>query len=74
MPDLGLGDRPVALSGWLVKKGARVTAGEPVVEVAADGVAVDLSSPIDGVLVRKFAADGDVLTVGQRLAVVEADS
>lgn len=70
LPDLGLDDRPISLSIWLVKEGTPIAEGEPVVEVMANGVTVDLPSPVDGVLLKKLVADGDVLVVGQRLAVI----
>jgi len=71
LPDLGLDEQPIALSLWLVKKGERVTAGEPIVEVLAGGATVDLPAPADGILAEKLVAEGDSLAVGQRLAVIE---
>jgi pyruvate/2-oxoglutarate dehydrogenase complex dihydrolipoamide acyltransferase (E2) component len=54
-----------------VKRGSAVAERESVVEVLCGGVTVDLPSPTAGVLKKKLAADGDVLTVGQPLAVIE---
>lgn len=71
LPDLGLGDQPIALGMWLVKRGARVAEGEPVAEVMAGCVTVDLPAPADGILARKLVAEGELLAVGQRLAVIE---
>jgi pyruvate dehydrogenase E2 component (dihydrolipoamide acetyltransferase) len=73
LPDLGLGDQPITLSVWFMRKGEVVAEGEPVVEVAADSVTVDIPSPIDGVLVRKLVAAGDRITIGQEIAVIEAE-
>jgi pyruvate dehydrogenase E2 component (dihydrolipoamide acetyltransferase) len=64
-------DRPIALSLWLVKEGERVALGEPVVEILAGAATVDLDAPADGILAKKLAATGDVLTIGQQLAVIE---
>jgi pyruvate/2-oxoglutarate dehydrogenase complex dihydrolipoamide acyltransferase (E2) component len=74
LPDLGLDDQPIALSIWLVKEGSRVAQGEPVVEVLAGSVTVDLPAPADGVLVEKLVSDGESLAVGQRLAIIEIES
>jgi pyruvate/2-oxoglutarate dehydrogenase complex dihydrolipoamide acyltransferase (E2) component len=74
LPDLGAGDQPVVLSMWLVKQGASVAAGEPAVEVMVGSVTVDLPAPADGVLVQKLATEGDSLTIGQRLAVIDPSS
>jgi pyruvate/2-oxoglutarate dehydrogenase complex dihydrolipoamide acyltransferase (E2) component len=73
LPDLGMGDQPIVLSLWLVKRGARVAEGEPLLEVLAGAATVDLPSPAAGVLAEKSAATGDVLAVGQQLALIEAD-
>jgi 2-oxoisovalerate dehydrogenase E2 component (dihydrolipoyl transacylase) len=72
LPDLGLGDQPITLTMWLVKKGSHVAEGEPLVEVLAGAATVDLPSPIEGVLTAKSAAVGDVLVVGQQLAMIES--
>jgi pyruvate/2-oxoglutarate dehydrogenase complex dihydrolipoamide acyltransferase (E2) component len=74
LPDLGAGDQPIVLSMWLVKQGANVVAGEPAVEVMLGNVTVDLPAPADGVLTQKLVAEGDSLSVGQRLAVVETEN
>jgi len=71
LPDLGINDQPMVLSAWLVKKGSAVAEGEPLVEVLCGGVTVDLPAPAAGVLKKKLVTDGDVLAVGQPLAVIE---
>ena len=73
LPDLGLGQQPIVLSLWLVKRGARVTAGELLVEVLAGPATVDLPAPCDGVLAKKLVAEGAPLKVGQRLATIECE-
>ena len=73
LPDLGLGDQPIVLTLWLVKRGSRVAEGEPLVEVLAGAATVDLPSPADGVLAEKSAAAGEVLVVGQQLATIASD-
>jgi pyruvate/2-oxoglutarate dehydrogenase complex dihydrolipoamide acyltransferase (E2) component len=71
LPDLGLADQPIVLTLWLVKRGACVAEGEPLVEVLAGAATIDLPSPADGVLIEKSAAAGEVLAVGQQLAIIE---
>ncbi|MCE5267178.1 MAG: lipoyl domain-containing protein [Planctomycetaceae bacterium] len=73
LPDLGLGDVPISVSVWLVKRGERVAEGEPLVEVMAGPATVDLPSPADGVLVQKLVGEGETIAVGQRLAAIECD-
>jgi len=71
LPDLGLGDRPISVSMWLVDRGVQVFEGDPLVELLAGEATVDLPSPATGVLVKKLATEDDVVRVGQRLAVIE---
>jgi pyruvate/2-oxoglutarate dehydrogenase complex dihydrolipoamide acyltransferase (E2) component len=71
MPELGLEDLPIKVSLWLARRGERVSAGTPLVEIAAACATVDLPSPVDGILVEKLAAENDAVRVGQRLAVIE---
>ena len=71
LPDLGLGDVPVTASLWLVEQGKRVTEGDRLLEVLADGVTVDLPAPVTGVLVHVLVSEDERLTVGQPLAVLE---
>jgi len=66
VPELGVEDKPPRVSTWLVRCGERVEADEPVV--------VDLSSPVAGVLVRKLAAEDQLVTPGQRAGIVRMDS
>jgi pyruvate/2-oxoglutarate dehydrogenase complex dihydrolipoamide acyltransferase (E2) component len=73
VPDLGLGDQPMTLSLWLVRPGARVARGQPIVEIAAGPATVDLPSPADGVLVEMLVDEDEPVAVGQPLAVIESD-
>jgi pyruvate/2-oxoglutarate dehydrogenase complex dihydrolipoamide acyltransferase (E2) component len=72
--DLGMGEEPIVLSLWLARRGARVVAGEPLAEVLCGVATVDLPSPADGVLANKLVAEGDPLTIGQRLAVINDET
>ena len=72
LPDLGLGDRPITVSMWLVDRGSQVVEGDPLVELLAGEATVDLPSPATGILVRKLVAEDDLVRVGQRLALIDA--
>ena len=73
LPDLGLPGTPVVASLWLVRRGARVAAGDSLLEVLAGEATIDLPAPAGGVLSRKLVAENDSLTIGQRLAVIDAE-
>ncbi len=71
VPDLGLRDGSVAVSLWLVPRGAAVLAGDRVVELVAGGVTIDLEAPVTGRLVVQHADEDDVVSIGSILAEFE---
>jgi 2-oxoglutarate dehydrogenase E2 component (dihydrolipoamide succinyltransferase) len=71
MPDLGLLRGGASVGQWLVEVGSEVLCGEGLLEVTADGVAIDLPAPADGVLQAVFVGEDDPLVPGQRLAAIE---
>jgi pyruvate/2-oxoglutarate dehydrogenase complex dihydrolipoamide acyltransferase (E2) component len=74
LPELGLDDLPITASLWLVEPGCSVSAGDPLLEVLAGPITVDLPAPADGVLAETLVEENETLVVGQRLALIEADS
>jgi 2-oxoglutarate dehydrogenase E2 component (dihydrolipoamide succinyltransferase) len=56
---------------WLKAEGDSVVQDEPVVEVEADKVTVEIESPATGVLASIEAAEGDEIRVGATLAIIE---
>ncbi len=72
LPELGLGDRAVVASVWLVERGGEVTAGDRLLEILAGEVTIDLPAPASGLLVETLVDEDEALMVGQPLAVIEA--
>jgi len=70
MPDYGLTRGDATVSLWLVDVGAPVLAGEGLLEVSADGVTIDVPSPVEGILQSIFVREDDVVAAGRRLAVI----
>jgi pyruvate/2-oxoglutarate dehydrogenase complex dihydrolipoamide acyltransferase (E2) component len=70
VPELGLGDAPLSVSLWLAKRGARLRAGDPVVEVLCGPATIDLPAPCDGVLAEKLAAEGEPVRAGMVVAMI----
>ena len=54
---------------WLVEEGERVEPDQPIVEVMTDKVTVELPSPFAGTLVKRLAAEGDVVAVNRPIAL-----
>jgi pyruvate/2-oxoglutarate dehydrogenase complex dihydrolipoamide acyltransferase (E2) component len=72
MPDLGLGDESVTVSLWLVDVGSAVSRGDRLLEVAADGVTVDIPAPATGTLLATAVHEDDHVTPGMRLGTIES--
>lgn len=51
LPDLGVGDESVRVSGWLVDRGDLVIEGDCVVEVLISGVTFDVEAAQSGRLI-----------------------
>lgn len=71
MPDLDLGAEPVVVSLWLVDVGSVVSRGDRLLEVAADGVTIDIPSPATGTLQATAVYEDDRVTPGLRLGTIE---
>ncbi|MFN8457087.1 MAG: dihydrolipoamide acetyltransferase family protein [Anaerolineae bacterium] len=72
MPALGMAQETGVLLQWLKQPGDLVTKGEPLMEVETDKAAVEVEAPASGVLAQVTAGPGDVIPVGQVIAVILA--
>jgi pyruvate/2-oxoglutarate dehydrogenase complex dihydrolipoamide acyltransferase (E2) component len=72
LPDLGddAGDEAV-VSEWRYEEGELVDKDESLVEVVARDETVEVASPASGILIERFVEEGDVVRVGDVLALVE---
>ena len=52
LPDLGVGDESVRVSGWLVDRGDLVIEGDRVAEVMISGVTFDVEAAQSGQLIE----------------------
>jgi pyruvate dehydrogenase E2 component (dihydrolipoamide acetyltransferase) len=55
---------------WLKRPGEAVRSGEPLVELETDKAAMEVESPVDGVLGAILVAEGEDATVGAKLAEI----
>lgn len=72
MPALGMAQETGTLLRWFKSEGELVTKGEPLMEVETDKAAVEIEAPASGTLSNIIAHEGDVIPVGQRIAVILA--
>ena len=73
MPQLGESVHEGTISRWLVKPGDQVVEFEPMLEVDTDKVNAEVPAPVTGVLKEILAKEGETVSAGAEIAVVELD-
>ena len=74
VPTLGESITEATLGQWLKKPGDAVKADEPIASLETDKVAVEVPSPVDGVMGESLVAEGDTVAVGAAIARIENGS
>jgi pyruvate dehydrogenase E2 component (dihydrolipoamide acetyltransferase) len=72
LPKWGVTMQEGTLTEWRVDEGAAVAQGEPIADIVTDKVEAELEAPVAGVLTSKCVAAGDVVAVGEVVAIIEA--
>lgn len=70
MPKMGESIAEATIIRWLKNEGDRVEKDEPIVEIATDKVDSEIPSTEAGILVKKLYNDGDVVKVGEPVAMI----
>jgi len=70
MPTLGMNQETGKIIEWLVAEGQNVTKGQPIMVIETDKSTVELEAPATGKLVHVTAKDGEVVPVGQVIALI----
>jgi 2-oxoisovalerate dehydrogenase E2 component (dihydrolipoyl transacylase) len=73
LPDVGEGVAEAELVEWLVDIGANVREDEIIASVMTDKATVEIPSPVEGKIIWRGGAVGDVLAVGSPLVRLEVD-
>src|SRR6266567_3163291 len=72
MPALELAQETGKVLHWLKSPGDKVRKGEPLVEIETDKATTEIEAPVSGVLGEVTAGAGDVVPVGQTIALIFA--
>ena len=72
MPALELAQETGKVLRWLKTPGDSVRKGEPLVEIETDKVVTEIEAPESGILSDVSAREGDVVPVGQTIALIVA--
>src|SRR5436190_20974950 len=73
MPKMGESVFEATILKWLKKEGDRIEADEPVLEIATDKVDSEVPSPTAGILSQRLFEEGQVVKVGEVIAMITSD-
>ncbi len=73
MPKMGESIMEATVLGWLKKEGEAIEADESVLEIATDKVDTEVPSTHGGILKEILAKEGEVVPVGQTIAIIETE-
>jgi 2-oxoglutarate dehydrogenase E2 component (dihydrolipoamide succinyltransferase) len=74
VPTLGESIAEATLGQWLKKPGDAVAVDEPIASLETDKVAVEVPSPVAGIMGTQMVAEGATVNVGAVIAAIEAGS
>jgi len=74
LPHMGEGVIEATLTAWLKNVGDRIEEDEAVFEVATDKVDSEVPSEVPGILKEKLFKEGDVIKIGETVAIIETDA
>jgi 2-oxoglutarate dehydrogenase E2 component (dihydrolipoamide succinyltransferase) len=74
VPTLGESIAEATLGQWLKKPGDAVAVDEPIASLETDKVAVEVPSPVAGIMGAQMVAEGATVNVGAVIAAIESGS
>jgi pyruvate/2-oxoglutarate dehydrogenase complex dihydrolipoamide acyltransferase (E2) component len=74
MPKMGMAMEDGEIVEWFVDEGAYVNEGDIVLSIMTEKATVEVESPISGLLVEIRAKNGDIVPIGEVIAVVDLDA
>jgi len=73
LPDLGEGIVESEVVDWHVKPGDQITEDQHIADVMTDKATVELSSPVNGTVLKVACDAGEILAVGSELVLIEVE-
>ena len=73
MPKLGESIIEATITRWLKAEGDMINEDEVICELATDKVDSEIPSPVEGKLIKILCKEGDVVPVGQLIAVIDLE-
>jgi 2-oxoglutarate dehydrogenase E2 component (dihydrolipoamide succinyltransferase) len=73
LPKMGESVAEATIIKWLKNEGDTIEADEPIIEIATDKVDSEVPSPGAGILTQCLCKEGDVIQVGQVIAIISSE-
>ncbi len=73
LPKMGESVAEATIIKWLKEEGETIEADESIIEIATDKVDSEVPAPADGVLVKRLCNEGDVVKVGDVIAIIAGE-
>jgi pyruvate/2-oxoglutarate dehydrogenase complex dihydrolipoamide acyltransferase (E2) component len=73
IPKLGMDTTEAVLAKWLVQEGDALQVGTPLVELESEKVSFEYQSEVAGKLFQILVAEGNVVPVGEIIALAETE-
>jgi len=73
LPDIGEGVTEAEIVAWHVEPGQTIGEDQTLVDVMTDKATVDMTSPVDGVVIAVHGVVGEMLAVGSPLVELEVE-
>src|SRR5205809_7598170 len=74
VPQLSESVSEATLVAWRKKAGEAVKRDENLIDVETDKVVLELPAPVDGVLAKSVKNDGDSVTSGEGIAMIDTEA
>lgn len=73
LPKMGESVAEATVTKWLLDIGDKIQQDDPIVEIATDKVDTDVTSEVEGILVKKCINENEVVKVGETLVIIEIE-
>ena len=73
LPKMGESVAEATVTKWLLDIGDKIQQDDPIVEIATDKVDTDVTSEVEGILVKKCINENEVVKVGETLVIIQTD-
>lgn len=72
LPDVGMkADEEITVSFWHIEEDEEFEGGDDILEISTNKVNLNITAPRTGKLIEILAQEGDVITVGDVIAIIE---